>query len=153
MKVLAKNKRAYADYEFTDTYDAGIVLQWHEVKACKLDHVSIKEAVARFDWTELILANMQIPLYSKTHPNLAPWYVAKRSRKLLLTARELTNIFTKVNKTWMTVVPLELYEDKHRRVKLKVWVGKLKKKHEKKQAIKDRDTARQMDKSIKQLGL
>lgn len=153
MKVLAKNKRAYADYEIIDTYEAGLMLLWHETKACKLDHISIKESIARFDGRELFLMNMQIPLYSKAHPTSAPNYDPKRARKLLLTNRELTNIFTKVNKTWYTVVPLEIYEDKYRRIKLKIWVWKLMRKYEKKQVLKDKDTARQMDKSIKELKL
>ena len=153
MKILAKNRRAKADYEIVQTYDAGIVLQWHEVKAIKMDHSSIKEAIIKFKWTELYILNMRIPLYSKTHPDSVPWYKETAERKLLLNKLELNRIYSKVNKTWMTIVPLILFEAKNRRIKLTIGVGKLRRKVEKKQVIKDRDTGRQMDRQIKNLGL
>ncbi len=153
MKILAKNKRARADYDIVDTYDTGIVLQWHEVKAIKLDHVSIKEAIIRFKWQELFVLNMQVPLYSKTHPNLAPDYLTTQARKLLLNKRELVKIWTKVHKTWLTVVPLMIYEAKNRRIKLQIGVGKMMRKVEKKQVLKERDQKRQMNRAIKNMGL
>ena len=67
MKILAKNKRAQFDYDIEQTWDAGIVLQWHEVKACKLDHCTITEAIIRIDekTKSLKIINMNIPLYSQ----------------------------------------------------------------------------------------
>lgn len=153
MRVLAKNRRAKADYEIVQTYDAWLVLQWHEVKAIKMDHSSIKEAIIRFKENELYVMNMRIPLYSKTHPDSVPWYKETKERKLLLNKLELNRIYTKVNKTWMTVVPILLFETKNRRIKLTIGVGKLRRKVEKKQVIKDRDQGRQMDRQIKNLGL
>lgn len=73
MKVIAKNKRAYFDYQIEQTWDAGLILAGHEVKACKLNHCTITEAIVKLsDKTrELSIINMDIPLYNKTQPNLA----------------------------------------------------------------------------------
>ena len=94
MKILAKNKRAYFDYDIEQTYDAGLVLSWHEVKACKMDHCTITEWIIRYDEKQrsLLLINMDIPLYSKTQQSLVPGYIPKHPRQLLLNQREITRL-------------------------------------------------------------
>ena len=153
MKIIAKNKRGYFDYDIEQTWDAGIILQWHEVKACKMDHCTITEALIRLDDKTKILniINMDIPLYSKTQHNLASGYIPKRSRGLLLNQKELTRIYASM-KQWngMTLIPLELFEATNRRLKIKIWLGKIRRKVEKKQILKEKDIDRQMRKDIKE---
>lgn len=153
MKVLAKNKRAYFDYDINQTREAGLILSWHEVKACKLDHCTITEAIIRLDEKKrsLTVINMDIPLYSKTSYVLAPWYVPKRPRWLLLNHKELTKIYSSLKQGWgYTIIPLELFEANNRRLKLKIWLAKLRRKVEKKQILKEKDTERQMRKEMRE---
>lgn len=92
---------------------------------------------------------MDIPLYGKTSPVLVPNYQAKAPRKLLLTKREITKIAAASDKPGMVLLPLEVYIAKGGFIKLKLGLGKLYKKIEKKQILKERDIKKQMDKEIK----
>ena len=152
MKIIAKNKRAYFDYDIDQTREAGIILQWHEVKACKLDHCTITEAIIKLDEKNKILTliNMDIPLYTKTQHNLAPGYLPKRPRWLLLNRQELTRIYATLKQWWWyTLIPLELFEAKNRRIKMKIGLGKLRRKVEKKQILKEKDTDRMMRREMR----
>lgn len=146
MNILAKNKRAYFDYNIEQSYDAGLVLQWHEVKACKMDHCTITEGIIRYDEKKrsFMLINMDIPLYSKTQQSLVPGYIPKHPRQLLLTQREITRLVASTKKTGLTLIPLELFEASNRRIKIKIGLAKLRKKVEKKQILKERDIDSQM---------
>ena len=152
MRILAKHKRAHLDYDIQQTYDAGIVLQWHEVKACKMDHCNITDALIRFDekTRQLMVVNMDIPLYSKTQHSLVPWYIPKHPRVLLLKIREITKIVASTKKTGLMIVPIQLYEAGNRRIKLQFWLGKTRRNIEKKQILKEKDQERQMRKEIKE---
>lgn len=152
MRILAKNKRAYFDYDIEQTYDAGIVLAWHEVKACKIDHCTITEWIIRYDekTRSLMLVNMDIPLYSKTQQSLVPGYIPKHPRQLLLNQREITRLVASTKKTGLTIIPLELFEASNRRIKVKIGLAKLRKKVEKKQILKEKDIDKQMKREIRE---
>lgn len=153
MKILSKNKFVYSDYEIKETLEAGVVLAWHEVKSAKTWHINITDAFVKIDNDkQAYIINMDIPLYSKTSPDLAPNYEQKQRRKLLLKKREIQRLWERTHKTWLVLVPINIYINKSWIIKITLWLGKLKKKIEKKQAIKDRDIARQADKEIKRLG-
>lgn len=92
---------------------------------------------------------MDIPLYAKTNPDSVPGYEAKGRRKLLVNQKELAKIAAATTKTGLTIIPLQVWENKFRIIKVKIGIGKLRKKVEKKQLLKDRDTARLADKEIK----
>ena len=94
---------------------------------------------------------MDIPLYAKTSRDSAPAYEPKGRRKLLVNKKELAKIAAATTKTGLSIVPLQVWESKWRIIKIKFGIGKLRKKIEKKQIIKDRDTARLADKEIKNL--
>lgn len=149
MKLIVKNKRAYFDYEFSKTYEAGIVLKWHEVKSIKENHVNINDSFARISEWEVWLYNIDIPLYNKTSPNLVPGYDPKCKRKLLMNKKELAKISAELDKPGNVFKPLEVYILKNGRIKVKLWIGKLKRKVEKKQIIKEKDQERQMKRDIR----
>ncbi len=149
MKLITKNKRAYFDYEFDKFFSFWIVLKWHEVKSIKSSQVNIKDSIIRLDNSELFIKNMDIPLYSKTSIALVPWYESKQSRKLLVTKNELSKISWLLDKPWNELLPLEVFITKSWFIKIKWWIGKRKRKIEKKQIIKERDIKRQMDRDIK----
>ena len=148
MKILAKNKRAYFDYSIEKTYDAGVILQWFEVKALKTMHSNIQDSVVRIADRELWIYHLDIPLYSKTSPILAPGYDPKRRRKLLVTKRELAKISAMFDQPGMVLIPLEIFTTKSGFIKLKLGFGKLKRKIEKRQIIKERDIQKQMEREI-----
>jgi len=149
MKTIARNKRAYFDYGFDKFWEAGIVLLWHEVKSIKTWHVNLTDSVALFDKQELWLRNMDIQLYKKTAPAIVSDYKPKRNRKLLLNHNELGKIFGLINKPGNVIIPLEIFLNKRGLIKLKLWVGKLKRKVEKKQILKEKDQRRQMNRDIR----
>lgn len=151
MKIITKNRYAYHDYSFDKDYNVGIVLKWHEVKSIKYGHVNIKDAIIRIDNKELRIINMDIPLYEKASIAQIWWYVAKWKRKLLITKKELAKISAMLDKSWNVAIPLEVYLDKRWLVKLKIWIGKLMRKVEKKQILKEKDIKKQMDRDIKSM--
>jgi SsrA-binding protein len=84
MKIISKNKRAQLDYEIESEFEAWIVLHGFEVKSIRLWQVNIWPAIVKILWNEAFITNMDIPLYYKTSPILAPNYDPKWTRKLLL---------------------------------------------------------------------
>ena len=151
MKIITKNRRAYSDYSFEKEYEVGIVLKWHEVKSIKSSQVNIKDAIVRLEKGELRILGMDIPLYAKTSPIMVPGYDSKWKRKLLITQKELAKISMFADKSY-TIIPLEVFVNKNRLIKLKIWIWRLMRKVEKKQILKERDIKRQMDRDIKNLG-
>ncbi len=144
MKLITKNKRAYFDYDIKETLDAWIVLKGYEVKSIKQWKINIKDAIVRFKDGEAWITNMDVPLYEKTNPKLVPGYDPKWTRKLLLTKQQIRRRAERTHKTWLVVKPLEVFVDKNWRIKIKLWLGKLKRKIDKKEEIKKRDIQRQM---------
>lgn len=149
MKVITRNKRAYFDYEFSSYYTAGIVLAWHEVKSIKTSHINIQDTVVSIQNWEIFLLWMDVPLYSKTSPNLAPHYQPKQKRKLLLNKKELSKISAQLDKPWMTALALEVITTDKWFVKVKIWIGRLKRKIEKRQILKERSQEKEMRKEEK----
>lgn len=149
MKIITKNKRAYFDYTISKTFEAGIVLVWHEVKAIKTSNINLTDAFARIDNKEVWLLNMDISLYKKTSHHLVPWYEPKWKRKLLLHWKEIWKIAWELDKPGNILIPLVIYINKKWRIKLKIWIGKLKRKVEKKQILKENDQKKQMQRDIK----
>lgn len=149
MKLITKNKRAYFDYQIDKTYEAWIVLKGHEVKAIKTSHINIQDAVVRIDNRECWLYNMDIPLYEKTSPILLSHYQPKIKRKLLLNKKEIARISAALDKPWMVLLALEVFIARGGFIKVKLWLGKLYRKVEKKQILKEKDIKKQMDRDVK----
>lgn len=96
---------------------------------------------------------MDIPLYSKADPDRVGDYEPKGRRTLLVKKKELAKIVAATTKTGLTIVPLVVYENSRRLIKVKIGVGKLRRKVEKRQIIKEKDTARLAEKEMKHLRL
>lgn len=151
MKLISKNRHAYHDYAIDKEYEVGIILKWHEVKSIKASHVNIKDSIVRLDNKELRINNMDIPLYEKTSHALVPGYQSKGKRKLLITKKELAKVSSALDKSWITIIPLEIFINKRGLIKIKIWIAKLLRKVEKKQVLKERDIKTEMDREIKRL--
>lgn len=150
MRMIAKNKRATFDYHIEKEYQAWIVLKGFEVKAVKTGPITIQDAVVSLHRHELWLYNMDIPLYSKTSPLLAPHYQPKQKRKLLLHKREIAKIVAALDKPGMVLLALEVLVTKWGFIKVKLGLGKLFKKVEKRQILKEKAIKKQMDREVKQ---
>ncbi len=152
MPVLAVNKRAHFDYEISDTFEAGIVLLGHEVKSIKTGHVSLKGSFVTIKKnhktnTEFFLINAHIPLYEKA--TTVKDYDPTRTRKLLLHKQQINRLIGKKQEQGLTFVPTKIYTTRGF-IKLEFGIGRGKKKHDKREAIKKRDVDRNIRTLTKQ---
>lgn len=138
MKSLAFNKRAKFDYDITDTFDAGLVLEGHEVKSAKSGNVSLTGSYVKVASNGASLINAHIGPY-KYAPKEN--YEPTHSRKLLLNKKELNEMLGK--EKGLVIVPLEMFVGPRGLVKLKIGVGRGRKKEDKREYIKKRDSKRE----------
>lgn len=145
-KINIQNKKAGFEFEIIDRYEAGIVLRGSEIKAIRSGGGSISEAFCLMRDEELFIKNMNIPEYSHGgYSNHKP----DSLRKLLLTKRELHRIDAKMREKGLSVIPLRLFISDRGFAKLEVGVGKGKKKFDKRDSLKEKDTKREMDRVMK----
>lgn len=149
-KTIKKNKKAYLDYEIIETFVFWIKLKGFEVKQVRTWNIDIKNAFSLVQKNELFIYDLNIPLYEKTSSNIVPWYEPKRKRKLLATKKELRKLIERTNKTWLTIVVLEVGQTE-KRIKVKCALAKLRRKIEKKRIIKEKDMKKDMQKAIKSI--
>ena len=144
--MLISNDKERFDYEILETLEAGVILQGQEVKAIRTGKASIKGSYVKIfpaspsgGNNEAYLLGAQIAPYQ---PGNAPKdYDPQRTRKLLLKKSELKYLLGKSQERGLTLIPLKLY-DHHGLIKLEIGVGKGKKKYDKRESIKKRETQR-----------
>jgi SsrA-binding protein len=138
--TVASNRRARHDYEILETFEAGIALRGSEVKTLREGRASLQDAYAGVENGEIVL-HMQIPAYSHTGYD---GHEPTRPRKLLLHRKEIDQLSRRVAERGLTLVPLRLYF-KQQLVKVELAVARGKRAYDKRQAIAQRDAAREMD--------
>ena len=145
VKIIATNRKARRDYEVLQTFEAGLTLLGSEVKSLRAGKANLKDAYAIPRGNEIFLLNMHISPYDKTgHSGHDP----ERQRKLLLHAREISKLISMVDEKGMTLIPLRLYfRGKYAKIELGVCRGK--RAHDKRAAIIERDTKRDMEREMK----
>ncbi len=141
-KIEIKNKKASFEYFLVEEYSAGIVLTGTEIKSIRAGKASISEAYCAFSGHELFVRNMHISPYS--HASFSN-HEPKRERKLLLTARELKKLKTRIDERGYTLVPVLLYINEKGLAKLDIALAKGKKKYDKRETIKQKDVQRDLD--------
>lgn len=144
--VNIKNKRASFDYEFIDTYTAGIVLTGTEIKSIRLGKASLVDTFCYFSKNELWIKNMNISEYFYGSYNN---HASRRDRKLLLEKKELVKLQRQVKESGFTIVPVRLFINNKGYAKLVIALAKGKKLYDKREAIKERDDKRYMDRFFK----
>ncbi len=147
MKVVAKNRKAFHDYDILDRWEAGIVLTGDEVKAIRAGHVSLVGAYATIHNNELYLLNANITPYSHAYKKIEGQ--STRSRKLLLHRRELNKLISEIARKGVTAVPLKVYITGKGNIKVEIGLAKHKKAHGIKQALKERDIKRETQRELK----
>jgi len=146
VKMIAKNKKAFHDFEIVERLEAGLVLQGTEVKSIREGKINLKEAYAKIQNGEVWLVQCHISPYS--HGNINN-HDPLRKRKLLLHGREIRKLIGKVKERGMTLIPLAVYL-KNGMVKLEVGLGKGKKTVDKRAAQQEKTQKREIDKMLKQ---
>lgn len=143
--INIKNKKASFEFEFIETYTAGIVLTGTEIKSIRLSKASIAEAYGLISKNEILLRNMYIQPYENgTHYNHQP----RRDRKLLLNRSEINKIDRKIKSKGLTLVPINLFINKKGLAKVEIALAKGKKIYDKREDLKKKDAKREIEKKI-----
>ena len=145
-KVEIKNKRAKFEFEFIETFTAGIQLFGTEIKSIRNNKASIMEAYGVLLKKELFIRNMYIADYENGgHFN----HDSKRDRKLLLNKMELSKINKKLKNKGLTIVPVKLFISNNGWAKINIALAKGKKIHDKREDLKKKDANREIDRRLK----
>lgn len=139
-KYVSLNRRAHHDYFITDTVEAGIILSGTEVKSLRTGQASIQESFATPKDGGVYLLNAYIPEYK--HAGVHLQHEARRPRQLLLHKREISKMLGAVKRDGVTLVPLGIYFNKRGIAKVEIALAKGKQQKDKREAIKDREWAR-----------
>lgn len=142
-KVNIKNRKASHEYQFLDTYVAGMVLKGTEIKSIRQQKVSLQEAYCLFKKNELYIKGMHISPYNEaSFSNHDP----VRERKLLLNKKELDKLEGKLKDKGLTVIPVRLFITDRGFAKLEIALAKGKKLHDKREDLKEKAAKREMKK-------
>lgn len=145
-KVNIKNKRAYFDYEIGDTYTAGMVLTGTEIKSIRAGKASLTDSYCIVERGEVWVKGMNISEYFYGSYNN---HLARRDRKLLLSKKEIAKIEKAIADPGYTLIPLKIFINERGYAKLLVGVARGKKQYDKRQAIKEREDKRILDRMMK----
>ncbi|MEN9913286.1 MAG: hypothetical protein RLY66_694 [Candidatus Parcubacteria bacterium] len=139
MVTLIDNGKIHFDYEVMETFDAGIELQGFEVKAIKAKKGSLEGAHVVVRGGEAFAVNMFVPPYQEN--NTPEGYEPRRNRRLLLTNEEIKKLADLESGKGLTIVPIKVY-NKSNLLKVSIGVVRGKKKYDKRESIKTRETDR-----------
>lgn len=145
MAEYATNPKAGFDYEILETIEAGIVLNGSEVKSIRTGKASIKGTYVKIINEEAFLIGATISPYQPA--NAPKNYEPQRTRKLLLSKKEIYQLTSTSQAERTTLIPLKLY-DKKGKIKLLIGIARGKKKYDKRETIKKKDVARAKQRGI-----
>jgi len=146
-ETIARNKKAWHDYEILEKFEAGMVLQGSEVKALRAGRVNLKDSFVKLVKGEAFLFNAHIGRLETTHHYYG--HEERGPRKLLLHKRQLAKLAEAVEKEGLTVVPLQMYFNDRNIVKLQIAIARGKKLHDKRADLKERDMKRDIQRALK----
>jgi len=141
---ITVNRRAFHDYTIGERFEAGLALLGSEVKSLRENRAHLKDAYARFFGEELYLVGAHIAPYD---PASQFGHAPDRNRKLLLHRRELDKLRGKIKERGFTLVPLRLYWQRGR-AKAELGLGRGRKLHDKRVAIRERMERREVDRAL-----
>lgn len=145
-RIVATNRKAYHDYAIEEKFEAGIVLRGTEVKSLREGKVNLRDSYASIDRGEVFLHHCHISPYS--HGNIAN-HEPLRTRKLLLHRKQINKLLGKTQQKGLTLVPLRIYFTARGHAKIEIAVAKGKKVYDRREAIKDREAGREMERAMK----
>lgn len=146
IKIIAKNKKAFFNYELLEKFEAGISLLGSEVKSIREGRISLKESYAEVKDGEVFLLHCHISPYEAANRfNHDP----RRERKLLLHSREIKRLAGKIKEKGLTLVPTKVLINAKGKVKVEISLAKGKRTYQKKEVIKERDIQREVRAELK----
>ena len=146
VKPVAENRKARHDYFIEETYECGLELKGTEVKSMRQGKVNLKESFAHVKNGEMLVEGMHISPYDHgSYFNTDPL----RPKRLLLHKNEIRKLAQQVQKQGYTLIPLSVYL-KNGRMKLSLGVCVGKHLHDKRDAMAERDTKREIDRALRQ---
>ncbi len=145
-QVNIKNKRASFDYEFVDTFTAGIVLTGTEIKSIRAGKASLVDTFCYINNGEVWVKNMYVALYNEGSYNN---HVERRERKLLLNKKEINNLRDDTKAPGFTIVPVRLFINDKGLAKMVIALARGKKEYDKRQSLKEKEDRREMDRAMK----
>ena len=144
--VQIRNKKAFFEYFFVETYTAGIVLTGTEIKSIRQGKASLVDAYCYMVNGEMWVKGMNIsPYFYGSYSN----HEAKRDRKLLLTKRELRHLQEANKIPGHTIIPILVFTDPNGRAKVDIALAKGKHQFDKRQTLKEKEDRREMDRARK----
>ncbi len=147
-ETIARNKKAFFDFEITDKFEAGIELMGSEVKAIREKRINIKDSYVRIIKGEAFLLESHISVLNTTHAYYG--HEETRPRKLLLHKKELTKLKQRVDQDGMSILALSVYFNSKNLVKVQIGLGKGKKLHDKRQSLKEKSQKRDIERTLKE---
>ena len=147
MKIVARNKKAFHDFEILEKFEAGIELKGSEVKAIRMGRVNLKDSYIKIKdgeawWMQGHISNLETTNVYFRHDETRP-------RKLLLHKREIGKLAGKVSEKGFSIVPIDLHFNNKNRAKLTIAVAKGKQLHDKRQALKEKQLKREAAQAMK----
>ena len=141
-----KNKKAWHEYEILDKFTAGIQLTGTEIKSIRAGKASLVDSYCFFSGNELFVKGMHITEYD--FGNIFNHF-PKRDRKLLLSKRELKKLHKNVKEKGLTIITLKIFIAASSYAKLEIALARGKKEYDKREDLKKKDSAREMDRMFK----
>lgn len=148
MPTLADNKWARRDYEILNELEAGLELLGIEVKPVRAGAMKLKGAFVKTVGGGLALVNAFIPRYEKASAATAAGYDPSRTRRLLVSRKEMMKLARALETEGRTLVPLSVYTS-GKYIKVKVAVARGRRAFEKKEVLKRRDVERDIRRELK----
>ncbi len=145
-KNVTVNRKAYHDYEIISKHEAGLVLLGTEVKAVREGRINLKDSYIDVKSGQAILIGTHIGQYSNANLNN---HETERPRKLLLHRREINKFLQKVLVKGVSIIPLKMYFNEKGRLKVEIAIARGKRSYDKKNAIKEKDIKREVDRELK----
>jgi SsrA-binding protein len=143
---VASNRYASYRYELLERLECGIVLEGTEVKALRASGAQLKDGYASINDGELWLHSVHIPPYG---PASRDNHDPERPRKLLIHRRELDALAGRVAERGLTLVPTRIYfAGPHAKVEIALARGK--DLYDKRHAIRERETKRDMERGLRE---
>jgi SsrA-binding protein len=146
MPAFVTNRKAHFNFEILEKLEAGIELIGLEVKSVKAGQANLEGAHIIVRGHEAFLVGATITPYQAA--NTPADYDPARNRRLLLTKKELAAFASQESQKGLTIVPLSMYS-KARKIKLEIAIVRGKKKFDKRQTMKERDSKRHIDRTLK----
>lgn len=145
-KINIRNKRASFEYEFIETFVAGIQLFGTEIKSIRAGKANIGDSFCYFNNNELYVKEMHISEYK-----FGSYYnhEEKRERKLLLNRKELDKLDRKTKESGLTIVPLRIFLNQKGFAKMEIALCRGKKHYDKRESLKQKDHKREIDRMMK----